>query len=149
MIEWDKMARTQREAAAIPVLRTAGCEKKGLVFQLILHISDRLLPNQYDHYVEVWQRIPAVWFTASFFISLFIVFNRFSGRTSSIRRVSVTWTNIGGNRREGRHLTTCTTQHCDVTYFNVRGGVNAHISTPLVLILIIFKLNVYTQVIRV
>lgn len=44
MIEWDFVGKTQREVQRPRFSEPQEAREKGLVFQLMLHISDRLLP---------------------------------------------------------------------------------------------------------
>lgn len=44
MIEWDFVDKTQREVQRPRFSEPQEAREKGLVFQLMLHISERLLP---------------------------------------------------------------------------------------------------------
>lgn len=136
--DWVRLrGQNSERGAATPVLRTAGSEGKRPRISINATHFRSSSPNQYDHYAGVWQRNPAVWLTAAFFIkSLLSCFIGFlDGPHSSVE--SVTKTNIGGNWRGGGGKGTLqrVSQHCDVTSCYVRGGVYAHTSTPLVFFL--------------
>lgn len=100
--DWVRLlGQNSERGAATPVLRTAGSEGKRPRISINATHFRSSSPNQYDHYAGVWQRNPAVWLTAAFFIkSLLSCFIGFlDGPHSSVE--SVTKTNIGGNWRGG------------------------------------------------
>lgn len=109
--DWVRLrGQNSKRGAATPVLQTAGSEGKRPRISINATHFRSSSPNQYDHYAGVWQRNPAVWLTAAFFIkSLLSCFIGFlDGPHSSVE--SVTKTNIIGNWRGGGvqgHLTTC------------------------------------------